>query len=109
LEASVSGVLLADDDFGGEGCSFGHTHTATAIFDIYYWGRMASILVNFLVFVFISVRLRRMAIRGRSAYSTNSPPRDSDNQSIAIHTLVSRMKYYPLAQALCRRFRPLFS
>ncbi len=115
LAVSVNDVLEKTDDDGFESCGYGSGSLPTFIRNVYYWGRLLSIIVNFMVFIFISIRLQRMAIfapdpssptaavpksTSSSAFSARSAV--SDHQSKAIYTLVSRMKYYPLVQALCR-------
>jgi hypothetical protein len=120
LAVSVDGVLVVTDDDSSEHCGYGSSTLALFISNIYYWGRLLSIVINYLVFLFISWRLQLMAIVApdTSTRSIASSPHSSvssastapslpattskDHQSMAIYTLVSRMKYYPLVQALCR-------
>jgi len=82
-------IVPTDDEYGCGGGSAYYVFT-----DIYYWGRVASIGLNLVVFAIISVKLRKMAINEGAG----------SNHSAAIFALVRRMKYYPIAQLLTRRF-----
>jgi len=113
LEVSFPGNLVKSDDGG---CAeTGHLYIFQ---DIYYWVRIGSILLNVVVFIVISLKLRRMAIYKPSSNNDDgeSPSKQKrtfgttlrragdvfDEPSAAIHALVRRMKYYPIVQVLVR-------
>jgi hypothetical protein len=100
-----------DDDLPFTSCTYRPTALASALREIYYWGRLASIIFNFIVFGYTSLRVRQMT--HMKSVSTTHPStamgggRDSsvnvmEHQTLAVFSLVSRMKYYPLAQAILR-------
>jgi hypothetical protein len=133
IEVTADDVLTPTDDHQVS-CGFSGSPLSLVLGGIYYWGRMFSIIFNFVVFFFITLKLKRMAITGEPVGvtgPTSSPffgaathsrattaPSGSDavmsptsashiesvsnSQSLAIYTLVERMKYYPFVQALCR-------
>ena len=89
VELSLANVIVKTDD--EQACVGGSDYY---IFnDIYYWGRVASIVLNVVIFVVISVKLRYMAINEGA----------NSHHSAAILALVRRMKYYPIAQVFIRR------
>ena len=90
LTVSMANVIVPTDD--EYKCGSGSAYYIFS--DIYYWGRVASIGLNLVVFAIISVKLRKMAINEGAG----------SNHSAAIFALVRRMKYYPIAQLLTRRF-----
>ena len=121
LEISLPGNLVKSDD---EGCS--EEGNQYIFNDIYYWVRIGSILLNVVVFVIITIKLRRMAIYKRpdkiSYEDGESPSKQKssfglpsrragevfDEPSAAIRALVRRMKYYPIVQAFVRRCLNIF-
>ena len=66
LEVSLPGVLVETDD-NQLRCTFGSSPFSLCLEYVYYWGRLLSIVVNFVIFGCVSVRLRRMAITGGNA------------------------------------------
>ncbi len=130
-----------DDDDGDRGylyCTFKYNSLGNFVNDFYYWGRIVSIVFNFVAFVFAWIRLHRMGVQpyylpgietGASITTASitavntannsvgedgrpkpvTPPisvlrRHNDPQHVALTVLVSRMKYYPFWQAICRFF-----
>ncbi len=99
-----------DDDLPFTSCTYKPGEMSLVLRGIYYWGRLASIIFNFMVFGYTSYRVRLMAhMRAASANtqqvsvnSRESAFQVSENQTLAVFSLVSRMKYYPLAQAILR-------
>ncbi|RYH20262.1 hypothetical protein EON65_23980 [archaeon] len=131
-----------DDDAPFLYCEYRDTYFARAIYALYFWGRIFSILFNFGVFAYISYRIHRMmklvqsnddenklqrtvtanpisplhstvtadssnvnttnTILHTTQHNIGSYPINATTQCIAIVALVSRMKYYPLAQAISR-------
>ncbi|RYY75831.1 hypothetical protein EON63_19175 [archaeon] len=109
-----------DDDAPDTYCSYKDDNLSLFVENAYYWGRICSILFNFIIFVYISHRVRLMMrvmeVNDNAAAPviiqnpispnpsiTNTGSRQLDtsngiNQTTAIIALVSRMKYYPLAQ-----------
>lgn len=115
-------------------CAYDDSDLSLALYGINYWGRLLSICFNFMVFIYINYRIRRMmkmirtdpvllhlsvkegvdaGVAGSGAESVkrgsgrNEPvslsmPANASAQSLAIIALVSRMKWYPLAQAISR-------
>ena len=80
----------------GGGCSAtGYTYI---FIDIYYWARIASILMNAVVFIRISVRLHYLSKlpQSRDPSANDATP--------ALMALIRRMKYYPLIQVFIRRY-----
>jgi hypothetical protein len=133
-----------DDDVW---CKFDDSVTADIVRNGYYWGRIITIIFNFVVFIYISLRVRAMTksikptdkavmivnnpVISSNIYETESNPSRNNStnsnassnhgnvsmisrianggnhsnnltQTAAIAALVSRMKYYPLAQAISR-------
>eukprot|EP01031_Cornospumella_fuschlensis_P028412 gene28412-34302_t len=133
-----------DDDAPFLYCEYQNSYFARAIYALYFWGRIFSILFNFGVFAYISYRIHRMMklvqnnedisklqrtptanptsplhstatadsanvnptvetiLRTSQHNNIGSYPINATTQCIAIVALVSRMKYYPLAQAISR-------
>ncbi len=77
--------------FTNEGsCYYTTDFLSTVLYQFYYWGRMFSIITNFFIVSFITWYLH--------VSSGSSGTRRQD----AVYTLVNRMKFYPLVQAVCR-------
>jgi len=99
-------VHQVDDDAPYIYCQVDHSNLSKTTTEFYYWTRVASILFNFLAFVYISFKVRKM--KSTVIHSPSHDTQESmnsaatDNQMAAVAMLVSRLKYYPLAQALCR-------
>eukprot|EP01039_Chlorochromonas_danica_P011215 gene11215-12507_t len=131
---------LSDDNEPYLYCAYNNSDLSHALYGINYWGRLLSICFNFLVFIYINYRIRKMMklIRtdpvllhlsvkegvdvggagsgvgvgsvadsvkrgsGRNEPVSLSMPANASAQSLAIIALVSRMKWYPLAQAISR-------
>lgn len=99
-----------DDDKPFSYCAFNNSSLSNTIAGIYYWGRIVAIIINAAVFVFISFRISSMhlkfSITKMSEASGDTLQRRPDSgveqQNLAIATLVSRLKYYPIAQVLSR-------
>lgn len=72
----------------------GRRHQVYAVEELYYWARLASIIVNFVAHAIIEIRAYRT--RSRRAVSMRTP------QEMAIKVLAQRMIYYPLIQTICR-------
>lgn len=71
-----------------------HHSSAYTIEEIYYWGRLGSIWINFIIHVVIWYRSYQM--KSTRIMSARTP------QEIAIQVLSDRMIYYPLMQTLTR-------
>jgi hypothetical protein len=124
-----------DDDIPYQHCVYDDSTLGIVIGDVYYWGRVFSIVYNFFAFVYISLRVKRiaaMATSGKRSSFIDNPnaaisrstkttrltmvarnhPTAQQPTTIhqyintyqveAIFVLASRLKYYPLAQSLCR-------
>lgn len=101
-----------DDDKPFSFCAYGTSKLSDIVAGIYYWGRIYSIIVNIVVFLFISCKITNMHLKVSFAHlseSTNSSSlsnrrvsRSVEQQNLAIATLVSRLKYYPIAQVISR-------
>jgi hypothetical protein len=111
--------VTSDDDHY---CAFDNSPLAIFVQEFYYWGRIVTIIFNCGVFLFTSHRVQLMMqsvkvddkaviVPIQSPLSTNlhssSRTRKVNSgtvitQNAAIIVLVSRMKYYPLAQAISR-------
>lgn len=102
-----------DDDKPFNFCAFDNSKLSDAVAGIYYWGRILAIIVNVVVFVFISCRVTNMHLKvtlqtpmSESTANGSLPSRrisrSIEQQNLAIATLVSRLKYYPIAQVLSR-------
>lgn len=119
-----------DDGLWVHWCVFDGSPFADAVTGMYYWGRILTIVFNFAIFLYISFRVHLMmrSLKGddktmmmvtqnpipqhalsdsdQPSISVQSAVRQNSNtaisQSAAIIALVSRMKYYPLAQAIAR-------
>jgi len=106
-----------DDDFPYQYCVFNYSTLGSAISFFYYWSRLISIIFNFAAFIYVSYKVKKMAtmaipepnnhIDSRSAsgnrsHNKNHNPWMTEQQVEAVFMLASRMKYYPLAQAICR-------
>lgn len=68
--------------------------TAYDLEEIYFWGRLVSIIINFVIHAIISYRSYQM--NSSRVTSTRTP------QEVAIQVLSDRMIYYPLMQTLSR-------
>lgn len=95
-----------DDDLPFQYCVFDHSAMSTFINDVYYWGRFGSIIFNFVVFLIVSLEVKHLTaftgfIRAKIS-NVHSQSTTAESQSLAVFTLASRLKYYPLAQALSR-------
>lgn len=122
-------VPVPDDDTANlHWCQFTDSQYALAVQSLYYWGRICTIAFNFSVFIYISYRVRSMTQRTVTRQDTKDEgivtenpipginrsqdevgpnmrtiaPTTAISQTAAIAALVSRMKYYPLAQAFAR-------
>lgn len=120
-----------DDDQPYLYCVYNNTLFARGVYAAYYWGRIITIVFNFGVFAYIAYRIRRMmsavkndevlrdsnakgqreiTIRNESTVRVSSVnshnigvyPITATTQCLAIIALVSRMKWYPFAQAVAR-------
>lgn len=112
-----------DDSLSSYWCVFDGTEYAYAVQGVYYWGRICTILFNFCIFIYVSFRVQQMTralnvddksilvvtpnpINQPGITEQRDPVRANSataiSQSAAIVALVSRMKYYPLAQAIAR-------
>lgn len=132
-----------NDDAPFQYCDYQVNYFSRAIYALYFWGRIFSIMFNFGVFAYISYRIHRMMklvqnteevnklertntanpvsplhstttadsanmnpanaiLRTTQHNNIGSYPINATTQCIAIVALVSRMKYYPLAQAISR-------
>lgn len=74
-------------------CAF-HGHSAYIIEEIYYWGRLTSILINFIIHAIIWYRSYKT--KSTRVLSARTP------QEVAIQVLSNRMIYYPMMQTLSR-------
>jgi hypothetical protein len=107
-----------DDDKPYTTCVFNGSVLAHVIQNFYYWSRLASIILNFLAFMYISFKIKRLGFgrlvsvfqRPRAFSTTSSRSTDhspavltlSEQQTLAVRILATRMRFYPLAQAICR-------
>jgi hypothetical protein len=71
----------------------GRRHQVYYVEEIYYWARLISILINFIIHGIVSYRSYQTKM---TKWTRRSP------QEIAIQILSQRMIYYPLMQALSR-------
>jgi len=109
---TVSLQHQVDDDEPYEYCILNHSNLGKTTTEFYYWTRVASIIFNFIAFIYISVKVERMKStvvhhqHHGSSFDTQESKTtggySTENQMAAIATIVSRLKYYPLAQAICR-------
>lgn len=119
---SVSGNIIGhqdnDDDFSP--CEFNDNLEAHVVMDLYYWGRISSIIFNIFSFFYIYYKLNGFMLVSskktefiddslRVSLGVDAPTHHvsqelniTDAQGSAITTLVNRLKYYPLVQVLCR-------
>jgi hypothetical protein len=93
----VAFLLLACDTIYMDGgtsqqhCKYRATETAEAIAETYYWTRILSICVNLLIYILISIKVRSLVSVTKGGEGID-----------ALSELASRMKYYPLMQAISR-------
>ena len=80
---------------GGKCSATGYTDIFIAI---YYWARIVSIVLNAVVFIRISIRLRYLSKlpQSRDPSANDATP--------ALLALIRRIKYYPLIQVFIRRY-----
>jgi hypothetical protein len=102
-----------DDDLPFTDCIFKNNQAGIFVEQTYYWGRLLSIVFNFLAFIYVTAKVEKMGFtsflrESRSNISKGSSDNGNreltvtERQALAVKTLASRLKYYPLAQALCR-------
>lgn len=99
-----------DDDKPYTDCIYNTSLAASAVRNFYYWGRLFSIIFNFGAFIYVVLRVRKMGfMSSRNSISSSQTSGEgviasviSEQQILAVNALASRMKYYPLAQAICR-------
>lgn len=119
-----------DDDRPDPFCQYTEGDLGKFIVNTYYWGRLATIFINFVAFFAISKKVSSMmkSVGGRTeawtlanlspvqlaarlfnkeesqgfGRQTSQVRATAVKQCVAILVLASRMKYYPLAQALSR-------
>lgn len=115
----------ADDDLPFLFCVYDTTALATFVSETYYWGRLASIGFNIAVFIFMNAKIRKMNYAVNASNNSNiisenrvttvnnpitsfssatatssiaTPPQviSVDQKNMAVMTLISRIKYYPI-------------
>lgn len=98
-----------DDDKPYTDCIYNTSLAASAVRNFYYWGRLLSIIFNFGAFIYVVFRVREMGFSStRNSISSSQTSGEgiatiiSEQQILAVTALASRLKYYPLAQAICR-------
>lgn len=107
----------SDDDEPFTYCAYRESTLAEVVGGLYYWGRILSIIFNVGVFAYTSARINGMRITppiprqgsdvtgsDRSVGMRPSRRQDisTENQNMAVYTLISRIKYYPIAQVISR-------
>lgn len=91
-------------------CEFSNDTFAAGVNAMYYWGRVVCIGFNLFAFFYASYQTKRKGFGQQQHRPQTSGTVFGDSQSVvitetqhlAVATLVSRMKYYPFAQILCR-------
>jgi hypothetical protein len=93
-----------DDDVPFEYCALSHSNLAKTTSEFYYWTRAGSILFNFVAFGYISFKIKKIgsSVNNGNSQESQESGFSSEQQMTAVSSLVSRLKYYPLAQAICR-------
>jgi hypothetical protein len=97
IDAASLQPANADDDQPFNHCVRNGSTISQIASNIYYWGRFATIIFNLIVFFYTSMRVQQMSYKGKLSVTTTN-----ESQTLAVHSLVSRMKYYPLAQIISR-------
>jgi hypothetical protein len=96
----------ADDDKPFTECVYNSSILADVVENFYYWSRIVSIVVNLLAFGYVSVRVSELGFVAKQNTEMSTTVDEAmtlfEKKSLAVKALASRMKYYPLAQAITR-------